>query len=125
MKIILSNNGYKVTDMGIKVPAGRFIEAIKKEKPDALGMSGLLVQSAQGMLENIRLMQSENIEIPVLLGGAALTSAFVSNECQPIYNKPVIYCADAFEGLSAMDQIKEINVQKIKKKQGQKGRTGE
>lgn len=104
VNIILSNNGYEVIDLGVKISAGRFIEAILHHKVDAVGMSGLLVQSVHRMLENIKLMNSHGIKIPVFLGGAALTKDFVKNSCQPHYAGEVFYCADAFsalEGLSA------------------------
>jgi 5-methyltetrahydrofolate--homocysteine methyltransferase len=102
VKIILENNGYDVIDIGVKVPGNIFIESIHEHKPDVIGMSGLLVQSVQRMLDNLQLMKSANIDLPVLLGGAALTRQFVEDECQPTYNGPVIYCRNAFDGLHVM-----------------------
>jgi len=116
VSIIVSNNGFEVIDLGIKTPAARFIEAIREHKPHAVGMSGLLVQSANRMRENLEVFASNNITLPVLLGGAALTPAFVRDECKPVYKGTVIYCRDAFEGLNAMNNGKqERNIGQLSK----------
>jgi 5-methyltetrahydrofolate--homocysteine methyltransferase len=100
--IILSNNGYRVFNIGIKVPAETIIEKARELQVDAIGLSGLLVKSALVMKENLPLFAAAGLRVPVLLGGAALTGKFVAQDCVPGYPGPVVYCADAFAGLSAM-----------------------
>lgn len=108
--IILSNNGYKVYNLGIKCGIETLLQKALEVNADAIGMSGLLVKSTTVMKENMELMEQRNIRIPVLLGGAALTPGFVEEICAPVLNAPVIYCADAFAGLDAMRRIKEKNL---------------
>ncbi|MCS6877393.1 MAG: methionine synthase [Geminicoccaceae bacterium] len=104
--IILSNNGYKVVNLGIKQPLSNILEAAEAHKADAIGMSGLLVKSTLIMKENLEEMARNQIRIPVLLGGAALTRAFVEEDCYKAYGgRPVAYARDAFEGLLLMDKI--------------------
>ena len=105
--IILSNNGYKVVNLGVKVSIEDMLEAVREHGADMLGMSGLLVKSVQVMRENLRVMAAAGLEIPVLLGGAALTEAFVANDCQPVYGGPVRYCKDAFDSLTAFRELEE------------------
>ncbi len=105
--IILTNNGYKVFNLGIKVEIEKFIEAYEKNKAHALGMSGLLVKSTLEMKNNLEELQRRGIKIPVLLGGAALTKRFVDEYCRPIYDGPIFYCRDAFDGLTAMSRIEK------------------
>ncbi|WP_303721978.1 vitamin B12 dependent-methionine synthase activation domain-containing protein [Malonomonas rubra] len=100
--IILSNNGYKVYNIGIKVPAEEIIAKAKELQVDVIGLSGLLVKSALLMKENMVQFQAAGLTQPVLLGGAALTPKFVAEDCVPSYEKPVVYCADAFAGLKAI-----------------------
>lgn len=100
--IILSNNGYKVHNIGIKVPAETIINKAKELQVDVIGLSGLLVKSALLMKENMAQFQAAGLSQPVLLGGAALTPKFVAEDCVPPYENPVIYCADAFAGLKAI-----------------------
>lgn len=100
--IILSNNGYTVHNIGIKVPAGTIIEKAKELKPDLIGLSGLLVKSALIMQESLPLYREAGLTMPVLLGGAALTRKFVAENCAPVYPGPVVYCSDAFAGLKAV-----------------------
>ncbi len=100
--IILSNNGYKVFNLGIKVPAEQIIAKAKELKPDVIGLSGLLVKSALLMKEDLAQYQEAGLTQPILLGGAALTAKFVSSECVPRYQSPVVYCSDAFAGLKAV-----------------------
>ncbi len=107
--IILSNNGFKVKNLGIKVDIGEFIQSIKESNATALGMSGLLVKSTQVMKENLQTLQNEGIKIPVLLGGAALTRSFIDDFCRPIYDGPIFYCKDAFDGVTAMSRIEAGN----------------
>ena len=107
--IILSNNGFKVINIGIKADLEQFLEAMKAHNADAIGMSGLLVKSTNVMKENLEAMQKMGIKIPVILGGAALTDSFVEDFCRPIYDGPIFYCKDAFEGITAMSRIEAKN----------------
>jgi len=107
--IILSNNGFKVINLGIKVELETFLDTMKKNKIQALGMSGLLVKSTAMMKDNLEAMAEMGIEIPVLLGGAALTRNFVDDFCRPIYKGPIFYCRDAFDGVIAMSRIEKFN----------------
>lgn len=108
--IILSNNGYKVHNIGIKVPAETIIAKAKELQVDVIGLSGLLVKSALVMRENMAIFRDAGLTQPVLLGGAALTPSFVANDCVPDYPHPVVYCADAFAGLKAMRSLEEGNL---------------
>jgi 5-methyltetrahydrofolate--homocysteine methyltransferase len=105
--IILSNNGYEVVNLGVKVPIEKMLESLEESKADVLGMSGLLVKSVQIMCDNLKAMEAAGLKIPVLLGGAALTEDFVRKDCQPIYSGPVRYCKDAFESLTLFGELKE------------------
>ncbi|QSZ42960.1 methionine synthase [Sulfurimonas aquatica] len=107
--IILSNNGYKVQNLGIKVELDRFLETMEQGHISALGMSGLLVKSTQVMLENLNILKEKGITIPILLGGAALTRAFIDDFCRPAYDGPIFYCKDAFDGVTAMSRIEAGN----------------
>jgi 5-methyltetrahydrofolate--homocysteine methyltransferase len=100
--ILLSNNGYKVYNLGIKVPAETIVEKAREYAVDVIGLSGLLVKSAIVMQESMPQYASAGLNVPILLGGAALTEKFVAECCVPGYPGPVVYCADAFAGLSAM-----------------------
>lgn len=100
--IILSNNGYRVINLGIKVPAETIIEKAVEHGADAIGLSGLLVKSALAMKEALPQFAAAGLSVPVLLGGAALTETFVARECAPAYPGAVVYCPDAFAGLSAL-----------------------
>lgn len=104
--IILTNNGYKVYNLGIKCEVETIIQKALEVRADAIGMSGLLVKSTVVMKENLDEMKRRNVQIPVLLGGAALTRSYVEDVCQPVIEKPVVYCPDAFSGLAAMEKIK-------------------
>lgn len=103
--IILSNNGFHVVNLGTKMPVEQMIAAVKEHRVDVLGMSGLLVKSAAQMAENMKALDAAGLAIPVFLGGAALTAEYVANTCQPAYSGPVIYCKDAFEGLTRMQEL--------------------
>ena len=105
--IILSNNGFKVINMGTKIPIEEMIKAVREHNADVLGMSGLLVKSAAIMAESMKTLEDARIDIPVFLGGAALTNKFVADACQPTYSAPVLYCKDAFEGLARMRELSE------------------
>lgn len=104
--IILSNNGYKVVNLGIKQTLDNFLEAIDKYKPDAIGMSGLLVKSTVVMKENLEEMSRRKISLPVICGGAALNRAYVETDLSDVYTTGrVYYGADAFTGLQIMDEL--------------------
>lgn len=105
--IILTNNGYNVVNIGIKQPINAIIDAAEEHKADAIGMSGLLVKSTVIMRENLEEMNTRGIgeKYPVLLGGAALTRAFVEQDLQDMYTGQVRYARDAFEGLRLMDAV--------------------
>lgn len=106
VEIILTNNGYRVIDIGIKQSIENILAAVEKYQPDAVGMSGLLVQSTVIMKENLEAMQRLDLTIPVILGGAALTKRFAEENCQQAYlNSRVFYAKDAFAALHAMDRI--------------------
>lgn len=107
--IILSNNGFKVINVGIKTELDEYLEVMKTNAIHAIGMSGLLVKSTQVMKDNLETMASMGITIPVLLGGAALTRSFVDDFCRPIYKGPIFYCRDAFDGVIAMSRIEKYN----------------
>ncbi len=103
--IILTNNGYRVINLGIKVPVETMLERATEHKADAIGMSGLLVKSTLIMKENLQLMQGRGIDIPVVLGGAALTRRYVEQDLRGIYGPNVAYAEDAFAGLRYMERI--------------------
>jgi 5-methyltetrahydrofolate--homocysteine methyltransferase len=104
--IICTNNGYEVHNMGIKINIAEMIEKVKEVKADALGMSGLLVKSTIIMRENLQELNTQELsEIPVLLGGAALTRSYVEQDLRGVYNGRVFYGRDAFEGLATLDKI--------------------
>ncbi|MBU1217772.1 methionine synthase [bacterium] len=107
--IILSNNGFKVINLGIKVDLDNFVNTLKETNASALGMSGLLVKSTQVMKENLETLKAADIKIPILLGGAALTRAFIDDFCRPFYDGPIFYCKDAFDGVTAMSRIEAGN----------------
>ncbi len=103
--IILTNNGYRVINLGIKVPVETMLEAAEKNNASAIGMSGLLVKSTLIMKENLQLMQGRGINIPVVLGGAALTRRYVEHDLREIYGSNVAYAGDAFDGLRYMERL--------------------
>ncbi len=117
--IILSNNGYRVINLGIKRPIEDILAAVDEYKPDTVGMSGLLVKSTVVMKENLEYLAARGLDHQVILGGAALNRAYVENDLRAIYNPQVFkaepgegptahrvwYAADAFDGLQLMDEI--------------------
>src|SRR5262245_14650265 len=106
--IILTNNGYEVHNIGIKAPLQSFVDAAKEVEADAIGMSGLLVKSTLIMRENLQEMNALGLaEIPVLLGGAALTRTYVERDLREVYQGRLFYGKDAFEGLRTMDALME------------------
>lgn len=103
--IILSNNGYKVINLGIKQPVENIIDSYREHNADCIAMSGLLVKSTAFMKENLEVFNQEGITVPVILGGAALTPKFVHQDCQNTYKGQVIYGKDAFSDLHFMDKL--------------------
>jgi len=104
--IILTNNGYEVHNIGIKAPLQSFVDKAKEVEADAIGMSGLLVKSTLIMRENLQEMNTLGLaEVPVLLGGAALTRTYVERDLRDIYEGRLFYGKDAFEGLRTMDEL--------------------
>ncbi len=108
--IILTNNGYRVINLGIKQPVNQIIEAAEEHNADAIGMSGLLVKSTVIMKENLEEMNQRGVaaKYPVVLGGAALTRAYVEEDLAGVYLGEVRYAKDAFEGLALMDSIMSV-----------------
>ncbi len=102
--IILTNNGYKVVNIGIKQPLDAILKAAHEHNADAIGMSGLLVKSTVIMKENLEEMKKLGMSTPVILGGAALTRKYVEADCAAVY-PGVHYAKDAFSGLKLMDQL--------------------
>ena len=105
VEIILSNNGYRVINLGIKVPPEQLIEACHREKPDAIGLSGLLVKSAQQMVVTAADLQAAGIAVPLLVGGAALSDKFTRGKIAPAYANIVAYCKDAMTGLATLNKL--------------------
>jgi 5-methyltetrahydrofolate--homocysteine methyltransferase len=103
--IILTNNGYKVINLGIKQPIEEILKASAEHRADAIGMSGLLVKSTLIMRDNLEVMNERNVKTPVILGGAALNRKYVENDLIPIYEGKLFYARDAFDGLHAMDLL--------------------
>jgi 5-methyltetrahydrofolate--homocysteine methyltransferase len=101
--IILTNNGYEVINLGIKQPVEAIIEAQLKHQADCIAMSGLLVKSTAFMKDNLAAFNDAGIDVPVILGGAALTPRFVNKDCREVYRGQVIYGRDAFADLRFMD----------------------
>jgi 5-methyltetrahydrofolate--homocysteine methyltransferase len=105
VEIILKNNGYDVVNLGIKVPPEELIKAYLQHHPDAIGLSGLLVKSAQQMVITASDLREAGIEIPLLVGGAALSARFTQTKIAPSYGKAVCYAKDAMTGLRLMNQL--------------------
>ncbi len=105
VEIILKNNGYDVVNLGIKVPPEDLIKAYQQHKPDAIGLSGLLVKSAQQMVITANDLRDAGIEIPLLVGGAALSAKFTQTKIAPSYGKAVCYAKDAMTGLRLMNEL--------------------
>src|SRR5580658_6319621 len=107
--IILTNNGYAVINLGIKIGINEMVKAAEEAGADAIGMSGLLVKSTLIMRDNLEELNRRELErIPVILGGAALTRTFVERDLREVYNGRLFYGKDAFEGLRTMDRLVEL-----------------
>ncbi|AIQ30296.1 methionine synthase [Paenibacillus sp. FSL R10-2771] len=105
VEIILSNNGYEIVNLGIKVPPENIIEAFRKEKADAIGLSGLLVKSAQQMVLTAQDLRAAGIDVPIMVGGAALTRKFTKTRIRPEYDGLVLYAKDAMDGLDIANRL--------------------
>jgi len=103
--IILTNNGYKVINLGIKQPVESIVTAYEEHGADAIGMSGLLVKSTLIMKDNLEILNERGIKVPVVLGGAALTRRYVEDDLKVVYQGELFYARDAFDGLHVMDQL--------------------
>jgi len=105
VEIILSNNGYRVVNLGIKVPPEDLIRACREHSPDAIGLSGLLVKSTQQMVISAGDLKAAGINIPMLVGGAALSERFTRTKIAPAYGGAVCYAKDAMTGLRLMNEL--------------------
>jgi 5-methyltetrahydrofolate--homocysteine methyltransferase len=105
VQIILDNNGFEVVDLGIKVPPEELIRAAQEKRPDIIGLSGLLVKSAQQMVVTAEDLHAAGVTVPVLVGGAALTERFTGTRIQPAYRGVVAYARDAMDGLDLAKQL--------------------
>lgn len=105
VEIILSNNGYQIINLGIKVPPETIIEAFRREKADAIGLSGLLVKSAQQMVLTAQDLRTAGIDVPIMVGGAALTRKFTKTRIRPEYDGLVLYAKDAMDGLDIANRL--------------------
>jgi 5-methyltetrahydrofolate--homocysteine methyltransferase len=103
--IILTNNGFQVVNLGIKVPPEKIIEAVREHRPDIVGLSGLLVKSAQQMVVTAEDLSRAGVQTPMLVGGAALSSNFVDKQISAAYSGTVAYANDAMSGLELAKQI--------------------
>ncbi|MFD1674563.1 methionine synthase [Alicyclobacillus fodiniaquatilis] len=109
VEIILANNGYEVVNLGIKVPSDQLIQAVREHKPDMVGLSGLLVKSAQQMVITADDFTHAGIDLPLLVGGAALTKKFTLTKIADKYQGPVIYAKDAMEGLDFANRLMDVS----------------
>jgi 5-methyltetrahydrofolate--homocysteine methyltransferase len=105
VEIVLKNNGYRIINLGIKVPPEDLIAAYHQHKPDAFGLSGLLVKSAQQMVTTAQDLRAAGIEIPLFVGGAALTRKFTATRISVEYGGPTIYAKDAMDGLDLANRL--------------------
>jgi 5-methyltetrahydrofolate--homocysteine methyltransferase len=113
--IILTNNGYKVVNLGIKQPADTIIAAAREHNADAIGLSGLLVKSTLEMKYVLQDLHTQKLEFPVICGGAALTRKYVEDDLRAEYEQGVFYANDAFDGLHVMDDLTSANGARAKR----------
>ena len=107
VEIILSNNGFEVVNLGIKVPPEALVKAVRENQPDMIGLSGLLVKSAHQMVTTAKDLKQAGIDLPILVGGAALTRRFTTLKIAGSYSGPVLYAKDAMDGLSLANQLSD------------------
>ncbi|MGE5646187.1 MAG: methionine synthase [Acidobacteriota bacterium] len=105
VEIILANNGYTVVNLGIKVPPDELVRACREHRPDAIGLSGLLVKSTQQMVITAGDLKDAGIEVPLLVGGAALSERFTRTRIAPAYGAAACYCKDAMTGLRTLNEL--------------------
>jgi len=105
VEIILSNNGFEVVNLGIKVPPETLVKAVRENQPDMIGLSGLLVKSAHQMVTTAKDLKQAGIDLPILVGGAALTRRFTNLKIAGEYIGPVLYAKDAMDGLALANQL--------------------
>jgi 5-methyltetrahydrofolate--homocysteine methyltransferase len=115
--IILSNNGYEVVNLGIKIPSEQLIQAVREHRPDVIGLSGLLVKSAQQMVTTAEDLSVVDIDLPLVVGGAALTRRFTHKKIAPAYMGFSTYAKDAMHGLSLVDQLTDPEKRPLLEKQ--------
>ena len=120
--IILTNNGYKVVNLGIKQPIDDILRSWEETGADAIGMSGLLVKSTLIMRDNLELMNERGINVPVILGGAALNRRYVDNDLIPLYKGQLFYARDAFDGLHAMDELTQDGTEPLRRGDAEKAK---
>jgi 5-methyltetrahydrofolate--homocysteine methyltransferase len=123
--IILTNNGYKVINLGIKQTIDNILNSYEEHQADAIGMSGLLVKSTLIMKENLELMNERGITVPVVLGGAALTRRYVDDDLKSLYKGQLFYARDAFAGLHTMDKLASGNGRLVAVADGEQGGNGD
>ena len=107
--MILANNGFEISDLGVRVPASVIAAEAATKKPDMIGLSGLLLKSAEQMVLTAKELSQKGIKVPVLVGGAALSEGFVRKSIVPAYDGPVYYCKDAMAGLDIANRIASGN----------------
>jgi 5-methyltetrahydrofolate--homocysteine methyltransferase len=108
--IIFSNNGYNVVNLGIKVPPEILIQAVREHQPDAIGLSGLLVKSAQQMVITANDLKDSGVDLPMLVGGAALSDRFTRSKIAPAYANTVVYARDAMNGLDILNRLMDTDL---------------
>lgn len=108
--IIFSNNGYNVVNLGIKVPPEILIQAVREHQPDAIGLSGLLVKSAQQMVITANDLKDSGVDLPMLVGGAALSDRFTRSKIAPAYANTVVYARDAMNGLDILNRLMDTEL---------------
>lgn len=121
--IILTNNGYSVVNLGIKQPIDDILNAQAEHQADAIGMSGLLVKSTLIMRDNLEIMNERGLNVPVILGGAALNRKYVDNDLIPLYQGKLFYARDAFDGLHAMDLLTQGDAETRRRGDAEKAKT--
>lgn len=107
VEIILGNNGFEIINLGIKVPPAALIEAVREHKPDFIGLSGLLVKSAQQMVVTADDLRENGVKLPLLVGGAALSGRFTHTRIAPAYQAPTVYARDAMDGLALVERLRK------------------
>ena len=114
VEIILANNGYEIINLGINVRSDRIVQEVQEKKPDIIGLSGLLVKSAQQMVTTAEDLKAADIDIPIVVGGAALTRKFTDNRISPSYKGLVCYASDAMTGLDIINKLQKKKSVKMK-----------